>query len=273
MDKIIIKDLEIYAYHGVLQGEKEVGQKFLLSLEIGTDITKASFSDDLNETINYGLLCDEVVEFFKSESYDLIETACEKVATYVLTNYDKAKAVKVILKKPSAPVKAHLSYAAIEIERKWHTAYIAFGSNLGDKNKNIEDAIKLIGSDIIKIEKVSSLYETDPVGYENQDIFLNGVMKVKTILNEYKLLERLMEIEKDLKRERLIKWGPRTIDLDIVLYDNIISDCEVVTLPHPRMHERLFVLEPLNEIAPNVVHPIYSKRIKELYEKLKLENN
>lgn len=269
MDKILIKDLEVYAYHGVNIEEKNLGQKYLISLELYMDLKEAGKKDDLNSTVNYGDLCIEVEKLFKSERYDLIEAAAESVANFILTKYDKVQRVKVKLKKPSAPIPCSLDYAAVEIDRTWHIAYIGLGSNLGDKKKNLKDAIEEIKeSKFNKITKTSEIYETKPVGYTDQDNFLNCAIEIKTLLTPIELIQFLLEAEKKLKRERIVRWGPRTIDLDVLLYDNIITSVEEIVIPHPRMHERLFVLEPLSKIAPYIMHPIINKRIIELRDEI-----
>jgi dihydroneopterin aldolase/2-amino-4-hydroxy-6-hydroxymethyldihydropteridine diphosphokinase len=269
MDKIYIKDLQVYGYHGVNQQEKEMGQRFLITLELYLDLKIAGQTDDLNNTVNYGQLCVEVEEEFKKEIYCLIEKSAEKLAEFILQNYSLVSRVKVLVKKPWAPIGKPLEYAAVEIDRKWSTAYIALGSNLGNKEKNLKDAVKLIDSTLnTNLIKTSNIYETKPVGYLDQDNFLNCAVKVKTLLTPKALIHVLLGIEKQLKRERLIKWGPRTIDLDILLYDDIITCDEEVIIPHPRMHERMFVLKPLCDIAPYYMHPILHKRIIELMENI-----
>ncbi|MDN5333352.1 2-amino-4-hydroxy-6-hydroxymethyldihydropteridine diphosphokinase [Sphaerochaeta halotolerans] len=147
-------------------------------------------------------------------------------------------------------------------------AFIALGSNLGDKEKNLDQAIAELGkTEGIIVIAVSSFRETAPVGYTDQPNFLNGVVGIKTALTPYQLLKRCNEIEQSLKRVRLIHWGPRTIDLDILLYGNLIQQEEKLTIPHPRMLERGFVMQPLCEIAPLAIHPQCNKTIEELYRK------
>lgn len=270
MDKIIIKDLEIFAYHGVYSEEKKLGQKFLLSLELFLDLKKAGKNDNIDATVNYGELCSEISTLFKAKDYNLIETAAEKVSHFILTKYEKTQRVKLLLKKPSAPIPYSVDYAAVEIDRSWHTAYIALGSNLGDKEHNLNMALNYIkASEDIKITKIANTYETEPVGYLEQDTFLNTAIEVKTLLSPKELIDFLLNTEKLLKREHIIKWGPRTIDLDVILYDNIVTSDEEVIIPHPRMHERLFVLDPLCDIAPYVVHPLLNKRMIELRDALR----
>ena len=149
--------------------------------------------------------------------------------------------------------------------------YIGLGSNLGRKKANIRRAIKLLSKKKdIKILKVSSLYETEPVGYVKQDWFVNACLKAETNLSPRQLLTTLKDIEKKLKRKRkLIKWGPRTIDLDILLYDNLRLKTKDLVIPHPEMHKRAFVLIPLMELEPNLIHPTKRKSILELLANLK----
>lgn len=274
MDKIYVEDLEVYAYHGVLKEEKAIGQKFLISLELSLDLKKAGTFDDLNSTVNYAELCWSIEEEFKREKYDLIERAAEQLANFILNKYEIVEGVKVCLKKPWAPIGKPVKYAAVEVSRRWHKAYIALGSNMGDKKANLDNAITKIDSTLkTKVLKVSNYYETSPVGYLEQDDFLNAAIMVKTLLEPKELIELLLSIELNLKRERTIKWGPRTIDLDVLLYDDLITCDEDIIIPHPRMHERAFVLKPLNDIAPYIIHPLKNERICSLLNGLSKENN
>ena len=166
-----------------------------------------------------------------------------------------------------APIGRHLDYAAVEINKKRHVAYIAIGSNIGNKEENLNNAIKKINeTEGIKVSKISSFIKTEPWGNENQDEFLNGALKLETYLTPKELMSELLRIESELGRVREIKWGPRVIDLDIILFDDIISNDEFVIIPHPLMHLRDFVLKPLNEIAQYALHPLKNKRIFELVD-------
>lgn len=141
-------------------------------------------------------------------------------------------------------------------EKNVKNAYIAFGSNMGNRIQNIIKAIDLLDStEGITVKKISSIYETDPIGYINQNSFLNGVLVVETALSPLQLLDDLQYIEKQLKRERIIHWGPRTIDLDILLYNQTMIKEERLIIPHPRMLERSFVLVPLLEIESDLMMP------------------
>lgn len=145
--------------------------------------------------------------------------------------------------------------------------YIGLGSNLGDKKQNIEEALEYI-KEKCEILKISSLYETEPVGYKDQDWFLNGVVKIGTHVGPQELLGFILLIEKRLGRVRTIKNGPRIIDLDILFYGNEIINEPNLIVPHPRLHERGFVLVPLQEVAPDLMHPIFRKTIQELLSNL-----
>ncbi|WHH60227.1 2-amino-4-hydroxy-6-hydroxymethyldihydropteridine diphosphokinase [Petroclostridium sp. X23] len=145
-------------------------------------------------------------------------------------------------------------------------SYIGLGSNIGDRKANLDRAIDMFRElNGIEVTAVSSYYNTAPVGYTEQPDFLNAVIELRITLPVSRLLEVCRDIEKSLKRERTIRWGPRTIDLDILLYGDVMVNQESLTVPHPRMHERDFVMRPLNEIAPKAYHPVFKQTIDEMY--------
>jgi 2-amino-4-hydroxy-6-hydroxymethyldihydropteridine diphosphokinase len=148
--------------------------------------------------------------------------------------------------------------------------YISLGSNLGVREKYLEDAISLlIKSGHITVTGFSSIYETDPIGYEDQQCFLNMVIEASTDLEAEDLLKLCLLTEKQLGRERVIRWGPRTADLDILLYNKENIKTEHLTIPHPRMNERAFVLIPLNEINPTLAVPEIGVTIQKLTESVR----
>ncbi|WP_064091710.1 2-amino-4-hydroxy-6-hydroxymethyldihydropteridine diphosphokinase [Rossellomorea aquimaris] len=150
-----------------------------------------------------------------------------------------------------------------------HIAYISLGSNIGKREGYLEKAINILRSHgKIEVTKQSSIYETDPVGYTEQGKFLNMVIEVRTNLRPEKLLQQCLQVEIDLGREREFKWGPRIIDLDILLYNHENIEAENLLIPHPRMQERAFVLIPLIEIAPYVEHPILSTPFVEFLDEI-----
>jgi 2-amino-4-hydroxy-6-hydroxymethyldihydropteridine diphosphokinase len=141
------------------------------------------------------------------------------------------------------------------------------GGNIGNPKKNIQEALKLLESiNALKVTKLSSYYKTAPVGYEKQDWFVNVVAEVDTTLKPYELLTLCNTVEYELKRVRLIRWGPRTIDIDILLYEGYESNDSTLTIPHPRMCERAFVIVPLMEIAPDL--QIKGRPIKDIAENI-----
>lgn len=150
-----------------------------------------------------------------------------------------------------------------------HSAYIGFGSNIGDRLSYIKDAIHALSeAEGIILQKISSLYETEPVGYEEQARFLNGVVAIETKLFPQTLLYTLKDVEVTVGRQHRTRWGPREIDMDILIYEDVCLQSSDLIIPHPEMHLRGFVLVPLTEIAPNVVHPVFNETIQTLLERL-----
>jgi len=148
-------------------------------------------------------------------------------------------------------------------------AYVGLGSNIGDKAGNILRALNILSQfDGIKVTKVSSFYETEPIGYEDQDWFINAVAQVETILTPEELLIAFKKVEQIMGRKNTIRWGPREIDLDLLMYDQLCFESPGLVIPHPRLHERAFVLVPLAKIAPDLFHPIQKKTIAVLLAEL-----
>lgn len=268
-DEIHIQNLEVFANHGVFQEETNLGQKFLFSLTMYTDTRKAGKSDCLEESIHYGEVSQFITDYTRKHTRKLIEAATEDLATALLLHYPLLKGVTLELKKPWAPVGLPLETVSVKISRFWHRAYIALGSNLGDKKAYLDQAIKALKQHKeCRVQKVSSYLVTEPYGGVEQDDFLNACLSLDTLLSPEELLDLLHEIEQAAHRERLIHWGPRTLDLDILLYDNEVLETEDLIIPHVEMHKRDFVLKPLAEIAPNKRHPILGKTIGELAAQL-----
>lgn len=143
-------------------------------------------------------------------------------------------------------------------------AYISIGSNIGERFQHLKNAVQSLHShDGVSVLTISSIYETAPVGYTDQADFLNVVIAVETQLGAQQLLEKCQQIEQQLGRVRDIRWGPRTVDLDILLYNGEDIATENLVVPHPRMHERAFVLVPLLEISPTVEHPVTGRKYSE----------
>ncbi len=151
-----------------------------------------------------------------------------------------------------------------------HGAFVSVGSNMGDKLLNCRkgiDALTATGN--CRLIKCSRFYQTEPVDFKDQSWFVNGVFQIRTDLSPWKLFEEIKRIERDAGRKsQTIRYGPRILDLDILLYDDQVIETEALTIPHPRMHKRRFVLKPVCDIDPNIDHPVFKKTIGQLLKDL-----
>lgn len=262
MDYILIENLKVFAHHGVFPEETKNGQDFYITAKLYLDTLPAAVTDELSLSVNYGEVCHDITRLMQEKTFQLIESAAHYVTDALLKKYSLISKISLRLNKPNAPVGLPFENISINIEKSWHTAYLSIGSNMGDRKKYLTDAIEALKSDENCCDiKISEFIETEPYGYTNQNSFLNAAIGLKTLYSPYQLLDLLHKLETAAKRERIIHWGPRTLDLDILLYDDLITTDELLTIPHPDMHNRDFVLLPLKEIAPNVIHPLLQKRI------------
>ncbi|MCI6731674.1 MAG: 2-amino-4-hydroxy-6-hydroxymethyldihydropteridine diphosphokinase [Lachnospiraceae bacterium] len=270
MDEIRISDLVVFANHGVFQEEAVLGQKFLVSAVIETDIRKPGRSDSLDNTINYGEVSQEITRFLTENRFQLIEACAEQLAEYLLLKYETLmKRITLEIKKPWAPVRLPLDTVSVKITRGWHTVYIALGSNMGDKDAYLEFGVEELKKlPQIRIDQVSSFIRTEPYGYTDQDVFLNGACKVRTTFTPEELLDEMQRIELEAKRVRKIHWGPRTLDLDLLFYDQEIIATERLNVPHPDMANRDFVLKPMAELSPWWGHPVTHKTMAQMLAEL-----
>ncbi|MDE5772516.1 MAG: 2-amino-4-hydroxy-6-hydroxymethyldihydropteridine diphosphokinase [Ruminococcus sp.] len=269
MDEIRIDNLKVFAHHGVFEHENINGQNFYVNAVLYTDTEKAGTLDRLECSTDYGSVCALIYKTMTRNTFKLIESVAQKTALEILQNFPLVESVDIEIRKPEAPVEMDFESLSVKVHRGWHTAVIALGSNIGDSRKYIENAVEqLENSEYIKYVKVSDFIVTKPYGYTEQDDFLNGALVCRTVLSPHSLLDLLHDIENNANRTREIHWGPRTLDLDIIFYDDNVIDTTDLTVPHIDMHNRDFVLKPLNQLIPYYRHPILNLTVAQLFEKL-----
>ena len=269
LDEIRIEELEVFAHHGVFPEETENGQNFYVNATLYVDVSKAGQADDLSKTVNYGEVCHFITAWMQENTFQLLESVCEKLSGELLCNYPMVTGVDLEIRKPHAPIGLPFGCVSVKVHRQWHEVYLSVGSNMGDKEAYIRNAAsELDKHPLIRVEKVSTLITTKPYGGVEQDDFVNGAIKIKTVLAPEQLLDELHIIETAADRKRALRWGPRTLDLDIVFYDKLVYESDRLIIPHVDVANREFVLKPMAEIAPNFRHPILHKTVAELLQTL-----
>ena len=250
MNRISLKQMKLFGHTGCLPDEKENGQYFYVSIDMFCKDIPGALTDDLNDTINYAEVYEIAKKITEEADYNLIEHLAFAIGRAVISVYDLTYSVRVLVRKPDAPIDGEFDAMETEITVSRKDVVIGFGGNMGDREEIIKEALDMIRANpAFELTKVSSLYETEPVGYDDQADFLNGCAVIRTYLEPIEVLRELQRIENELHRVRTIKNGPRTIDLDILLIPGFKSDTPELTVPHPRMYERAFVLVPLKELG------------------------
>ena len=257
VDRIVLQGVSARGNHGVLDVEKRDGQTFVVDVTMVIDLEPAGRTDALAATVNYADVAADVVARITGPSFDLIERLAEVIADDVL-RHDLVDRVEVVVHKPEAPVGQPFTDVQVRIERT-NAAHvvIALGTNLGDRGQTLVDAVaSLTALPGLTVTAVSDIVATDPVGGPEQPEYLNAVVVARSLLHPHDLLAELHRIEADHGRTREIRWGARTLDLDLVQYGQpgghreVVDDDPELTLPHPRAHERAFVLVPWNDADP-----------------------
>lgn len=265
-DRIIIKDFEVLACHGCNAEEKINPQRFLFEVCAYTDFSEAAKTDDIEKTASYSAIKKTLKRVCEQNCFDLIETLASRCAEEILLEFDCLKGVDVTVKKPDAPMSGTFDYVAVGTAKFWHRAYLSLGSSEGDKNKYLDFAVQSLKKDgNIKNVRESKRYETPPYGEVAKNWFLNSCVECDTLYTPKQLLAAINRIEEDGGRVRLEHWADRTLDIDIVFYDDLIAEDKNLCIPHPDMHNRMFVIEPLMDLCPNKLHPVLKKRIHEFF--------
>ncbi len=253
-DHIYVNGLRLMALVGVLPHEREGEQPVQVDIDLEVDLAEAGLTDNLVDTANYGAIAEAVSEVVRTSSDVLLERLVARIAERCL-QFDHVEVADVRLTKLRPPIAENLDSTAVRIVRSRvdmkiparHRAIVALGSNLGDRVAYLRFGLERLSNVVAQ----SQVFETDPVGGpDNQGPYLNMVAVIDTDLDPYAMLRRLLQIEAEAHRVRIERWGPRTLDLDLLFYDDVTINSEELIVPHPRFAERRFVLEPLSEVAP-----------------------
>lgn len=269
MDEIRIENLKIYAHHGVYKEENEKGQNFYVNAILYTDTRKAAKEDKRELITSYGDVSHFIHDFISGCVYKLIETVAEKTAEAVLAEFSLLKGITLEIRKPEAPIALEFESVSVKITRMWHTVCLATGSNIGNRPAYINGAIDALNADEkCRVVASSDLVRTTAYGGVEQNEFFNGALVMETLYTPEELLERIHEIEKASGREWKEHWGPRTLDLDIIFYDDLMMYTDTLQIPHSDMQNRDFVLAPLAQLVPYKVHPVFGKTVLQLYDEV-----
>lgn len=264
-DRIELRGLRVRGNHGVFDFEKREGQDFVIDVTLHTSVSRAAATDDIADTVHYGELAEDVAHIVEDNTFDLIETLASRIAEHCL---DLAEHVEVVVHKPSAPIQRSFNDVSVTVVRSRENtviddpttadtveteAYLNLGANLGDAADTLDQAVAALDRHPkINVLRRSSLYRTAPWGGVEQNDFLNLGLIVNTSLPAPELLAVMQGIEVACGRTRELRWGPRTLDIDLIRFGNdraeLILDTAALTLPHPRAHERAFVLAPWAEL-------------------------
>lgn len=261
LDRIEVTGIRAWGHHGVLPEETQLGQQFLADVILHLSTAPAGEADALSRTVNYAEVAHAVHEELRSGPYALVETLAERIAQRILTDtgHPLVRRVGIRIHKPAAPVGLPVGDVIVSIERDAApvAAVLALGTNLGDRARHLHDALALLAAtDGIELEWTGPVLETAPVGGpEGQGAFLNSVIGVRTCLGPFALLAAVHRAEHAAHRERLVRWGPRTLDVDVITYGDWVSADETLTVPHPRARERAFVLAPWHAARPQAELP------------------
>lgn len=267
-DRIEIRGLRVLGVHGALPEEQDRAQPFEVDLDVDADLSVAGASDRLADTVDYGAVAAMVAAVVGDERFRLLERLAERVVEQVAGIDPRIRTVTVTVRKLRPPVPVDLASAGVRITRRTsgaathvrrgrRQAFIGLGSNLGDRMGTLRMAV----AGLPDVVAVSPVYETEPVGGpEGQPPYLNVVVKLSTELSARELLAAGQQLESAAGRIRAERFGPRILDVDILLVGDEEVDEPDLTVPHPRMAQRRFVVAPLADLAPELVAPDWAER-------------
>ena len=268
-DRITLRGVRATGHHGVFAHEKRDGQEFVVDVDLSLDLSRAAATDDLAHTYDYGALASAVVARIEGLPHDLIERLAGVIAEDALLD-PRVEQVQVTVHKPQAPVPVPFDDVAVTISRRRRVpaevpVVVAVGANLPHDEDSPQESVRsaleqLQGTPGLGHVRASALFDTAPVGGpSDQPRYVNAVVTARTSLAPQAVLEALHGIEARFGRTRDVRWGPRTLDLDLVQYGDPVTGTDVastdpaLTLPHPRAHERAFVLVPWLDVDPDAV--------------------
>ena len=253
MDRIELQSWRVMTVVGACDFEQVAPQPIEVDATLHVDLDEAGETDDLTATVDYGAVLDSFAKV-TGEAHVLLERLAHRLCEVALS-FPQVHEVELAVKKLRPPVPHDVALTAVRLHRRrmvssaagTHEAILALGSNLGDR----EAFLRLAVQELAPVRQ-SQVWETDPVGGpERQGPYLNMVVAVQTDLDPFALLRRCQRIERLAGRVREVRWGPRTLDVDILFYDDVALTSDVLAVPHPRVAERRFVLAPLAEVAPS----------------------
>ncbi|MEM9036119.1 MAG: 2-amino-4-hydroxy-6-hydroxymethyldihydropteridine diphosphokinase [Actinomycetota bacterium] len=257
-DRIELRAIRAVGTIGVLPEEQARPQPFEIDLVLEVDARSAGRTDDLEQSVDYGVAIALAVKVIEQEETLLLERVATRITEEIL-GLARVDAVEVVVRKLRPPVPEDIASTGVRIRRtradlaraprRPTVAYVAIGSNLGDRRAHLRYAVRAL-PDVVA---VSGVFETEPVGGPEQGPYLNMVAKLETEQDPFELLETCLAIEAGAGRERIVRWGARTLDLDVLLWGDASIESEHLTVPHPRMWERRFVLTPLADLAPELL--------------------
>jgi dihydroneopterin aldolase/2-amino-4-hydroxy-6-hydroxymethyldihydropteridine diphosphokinase len=266
LDRVSLRGVRARGHHGVLEHERLDGQDFVVDVVLHLDTRPAAAHDDLTRTVHYGELATAVADAVRTDPVDLVETLAARIARLCLRD-PLVRAADVTVHKPDAPVTEDFADVAVTVRRHRDElldapptrpvpAVLALGTNLGDREGTLRSAVAALAEvDGVEVTAVSPVVETGPVGGPDQPDYLNAVVLVATTLSPRGLLAAAHDVEDRHGRERVERWGPRTLDVDVVDYDQLAVTADDLHLPHPRAAGRAFVLAPWLAVDPAAAVP------------------